>query len=80
MLAFRGNNAMRDLYTGCVLVPDVTGAEFRAFREMRGLTPEQFAHEYGISVQLVKCWEDEGTTRKMNPVAASLAEFKLALG
>jgi DNA-binding transcriptional regulator YiaG len=71
---------MRDLYTGCVLVPDVTGAEFRAFREMRGLTPEQFAHEYGISAQLVRRWEDEGKTRGTNTIPTSLVELKFAIG
>jgi DNA-binding transcriptional regulator YiaG len=71
---------MRDLYTGCVLVPAVTGAEFRAFMEMRGLTPEQFAHEYGIPVQLVRCWENEGMTGQMAALAAPPEEPKLARG
>ena len=66
----------------CALIPSVTGAEVKAFRDELGLTQEQFARRYGVSLRTVRRWEQSNPsfTDSLRPLLNHLFSIRLKKG
>lgn len=46
----------------CAVFPHVSAFRIKEYREQRGMTQEQFARAYGVSLRTLKRWESDSVS------------------